>query len=149
MSVSDSESARAISAHEEYLAEARRLIDDEVKALFAVLSAAIAGTTGAGPGAGSIGVSQDERSFTATNGGRSVTFSVEAVTDLPEGADKAKEFPAGQARCTVSGPDGVIATWVLHRIGAGDAVRYTWMQANTEKPISDQDVAAALQPLSV
>ena len=92
-------------------------------------------------------MTRSDHTLTATSGGRSVVFTVEAVTDLPEGADRARDFPTGQARCTVQTPDGQTAEWVLHRAGAGDDIHYTWVRAQSQEPIGEQDVVTLLQSL--
>ena len=97
MNARDGDSVQAESAHEEYLAEVRQLVDEQVAALFQMVSAAAAriGATAASGQARS-------RTLTVSGDGRSATLAVEAVTDLPEGADRAQEFPSGQARCTMT-----------------------------------------------
>jgi hypothetical protein len=134
---------RAAAAHQEYLAEAQQLVDQQFEALATMVTAA--GTHAAG--GRHADVTRSHHTLTATSGERSVVFTVEAVTDLPEGADRARDFPTGQARCTVHAPDGTTEEWVLHRIGAGDDIRYMWVRSVSEEPIGEQDVAALLQSL--
>ena len=147
MNASDGNSVQAEAAHEEYLAEVRQLVDQQVAALFQMVSGA-ASRAGAGASGGavpSVGQSDDNRTLTVSNGGRAVTFTVEAVTDLPEGSDRANAFPAGQARCIVSTPNGTIDEWVLHRVGGGETPQYTWMRSGTETPVDEAGVVALLQ----
>ena len=92
-------------------------------------------------------MTRSEHTLTASSGERSVVFKVEAVTDLPEGADRALDFPTGQARCIAQTPDGTTEEWVLHRAGAGESLHYTWVRAGSEVPIGEPDVAALLQSL--
>jgi len=140
----NNESSGASEAHQEYLAEARRLVDDQIEALFGLItSAAARATTGQQPA-----VTRSGHALRVPNGARTAAFEVEAITDLPEGADRAQAFPAGQARCTMSGPEGVIEEYELHRRGAGaEAPNYTWMYARTETPIDEEGVARSLQSL--
>jgi hypothetical protein len=135
--------ARAVAAHEEYLAEVKQLVEHHFAALAAMVTAA-ATQTAAGRHAD---VTRTNHTLTVTGGDRSVIFTVEAVTDLPEGADRALDFPTGQARCIVHAPDGTTEEWVLRRVGAGEGIHYTWMRSVSEEPIGEQDVAALLQPL--
>ena len=132
--------AHAAAAHEEYLAEVKQLVDQHFEALAAMVTAAATHAAG-----GRAGVTRHNHTLTVTGGDRSVVFTVEAVTDLPEGADRARDFPTGQARCIVQAPDGTTAEWVLHRAGAGDNIHYTWARSVSQEPIGEQDVAALLQ----
>ena len=133
--------ARAAAAHAEYLAEVKQLVDQHFEALAAMVTAA-ATHTAAGRHAD---VTRTNHTLSVTGGDRSVVFTVEAVTDLPEGADRALDFPTGQARCIVQTPDGTTEEWVLHRAGAGDDIHYTWVRSGSQEPIGEQDVAALLQ----
>ena len=135
--------ARAVAAHEEYLAEVKQLVEHHFEALAAMVTAA-ATHAAAGRHAD---VTRTNHTLTVTGGDRSVVFTVEAVTDLPEGADRALDFPTGQARCIVHAPDGTTEEWVLRRTGAGEDIRYTWVRTVSEEPIGEQDVAALLQSL--
>jgi len=153
--MSDNERIDATAAHEEYMAEARGLVDEQVDALYALVSAAMsgdgAGTPGtaiAGAGGAQAQVTRNGHSMAVSRGGRTVTLNVEAITDLPEGADRAHEFVSGQARCTVQGPDGTAARWVLQRVGAGNAAPpYTWVDAPTSQPLDTATVAQTLQTM--
>ena len=135
---------RAEAAHQEYLAEAQRLVDQQFEVLGALVSAAAGTHAAAGR---HVEVTRSNHTLTATSGERSVVFTVEAVTDLPEGADRARDFPTGQARCTVRTPDGETTEWVLRRAGAGEDIRYTWVRSVSQEPIGEQDVTALLQSL--
>jgi hypothetical protein len=135
--------ARAAAAHEEYLAEVKQLVEHHFEALAAMVTAA-AKHAAAGRHAD---VTRTNHTLTVTGGDRSVVFTVEAVTDLPEGADRALDFPTGQARCTVQTPDGETTEWVLRRAGAGEDIRYTWVRSVSQEPIGEQDVTALLQSL--
>ena len=135
--------ARAVAAHEEYLAEVQQLVEQHFEALAAIVTAA-ATHTAAGR---HVDVTRDNHTLTVTSGDRSVVFTVEAVTDLPEGADRALDFPTGQARCTVQTPDGETTEWILRRAGAGEDIRYTWVRSISQEPIGEPDVAALLQLL--
>ena len=135
--------ARAAAAHEEYLAEVKQLVEQHFEALAAMVTAAAIHTAGDRPA----DVRRTNHTLTVTGGGRSAVFTVEAVTDLPEGADRALDFPTGQARCTVQIPDGTTEEWVLRRTGAGEDIRYTWVRSVSQEPIGEQDVAALLQSL--
>ena len=135
--------ARAVAAHEEYLAEVKQLVEHHFEALAAMVTAA-ATHAAAGRHAD---VTRTNHTLTVTGGDRSVVFTVEAVTDLPEGADRALDFPTGQARCTVQTPGGETTEWVLRRAGAGEDIRYTWVHSVSEEPIGEQDVAALVQSL--
>src|SRR5207302_2266378 len=134
--------AHAAAAHAEYLAEVKQLVDQHFEALAAMVTAAAPHAAG-----GRAAVTRHNHTLTVTGGDRSVVFTVEAVTDLPEGADRARDFPTGQARCVVQAADGTTEEWVLHRVGAGDDIRYTWVRSVSQEPIGEQDVAALLQSL--
>lgn len=139
----DVTTAQAQAAHEEYLAETRQLVDKHVAALFETLEAAVARATETAQRAG---VTRDNHAITITGGERTMIFTVESIADLPEGADRAQEFAAGQARCVVQRPDGSTVEWVLHRVGAGDASpAYVWMDAASGQEVSGDDLAALLQ----
>jgi len=142
----NNESSGASEAHQEYLAETRQLVDDQIEALFALIaSAAARATTATGQ---QPAVTRSGHTLRVSNGARTTAFEIEAITDLPEGADRAQAFPAGQARCTMSGPEGMIEEYELHRLGAGAAAPgYTWMYARTETPIDEDGVARSLQSL--
>ena len=135
--------ARAAAAHEEYFAEVKQLVEHHFEALAAMVTAA-ATHTAAGR---HTDVTRTNHTLSVTGGDRSVVFTVEAVTDLPEGTDRALDFPTGQARCIVQAPDGTIEEWVLRRAGAGEDIRYTWVRSVSQEPIGEQDVAALLQSL--
>ena len=135
--------AGAVAAHEEYLAEVKQLVEQHFEALAAMVTAA-ATHAAAGRHAG---VTRTNHTLTVTGGDRSVVFTLEAVTDLPEGADRALDFPTGQARCTVQTPDGETTEWVLRRAGAGEDIRYMWVRSVSQEPIGEQDVTALLQSL--
>jgi len=140
----NNESTGASEAHQEYLAEARQLVDDQIEALFALIARAAArATTGQQPA-----VTRTGHTLRVSNGTRTAAFEIEAITDLPEGADRAQAFPAGQARCMMNGPEGVIEEYELHRLGAGAAAPgYTWMYARTETAIDEESIARSLQSL--
>jgi hypothetical protein len=135
--------AHAIAAHEEYLAEVKQLVERHFETLTAMVTAAATHMAGGRQ----VGVTRTNHTLTVTSGDHSVVFTVEAVTDLPEGADRALDFPTGQARCTVQTPDGETTEWVLRRAGAGEDIRYTWVRSVSQEPIGEQDVTALLQSL--
>ncbi len=151
--MSDNEMVDATAAHKEYMAEARRLVDEQVDALYALVNAAVSGvgtgTSGAGVAGGAQAqVTRDGHSMAVSRGGRTVMLNVEAITDLPEGADRAHEFVSGQARCAVQGPDGTAAQWMLQRVGAGSAAPpYTWVDAPTSQPLDTAAIAQVLQTM--
>ena len=132
--------ARAAAAHAEYLAEVKQLVDQHFETLAAMVSAAATHAAG-----GHAAVTRHNHTLTVTGGDHDVVFTVEAVTDLAEGTDRARDFPTGQARCIVQAPDRTTITWELHRAGAGDDIHYTWVRAVSQEPIGEQDVAALLQ----
>jgi hypothetical protein len=140
----NNESTDANQAHQEYLAEARRLVDDQIEALFALIARAAArATTEQQPA-----VTRSGHTLRVSNGVRTAAFEIEAITDLPEGADRAQAFPAGQARCTMRGPEGVIEEYELHRAGEGAAAPgYAWMYTKTQTPVGEEDIARSLQAL--
>ena len=111
--MSQSDTAEAQAAHREYLAEVQRLVTEQVEVLFRTVTAAAERES---PAAQPAGVTRDEHALTVSTGGRSAVFRIEAITDLPEGADRANDFETGQARCTVRGADGSTDVWVLHRL---------------------------------
>ena len=135
--------ARAVAAHEEYLAEVKQLVEHHFEALAAMVTAAATHVAGGRH----VDVTCSNHTLTATSGERSAVFTVEAVTDLPEGADRALDFPTGQARCIVHVPDDTTEEWVLRRVGAGEDIRYTWVRSVSEESIGEQDVAALLRSL--
>lgn len=138
---------RAAAAHQEYLAEVRQLVDQQVGALAEMVSAAATHVATHAAGGQHVDVTRDDHTLKATSGERSVVFAVEAVTDLPEGADRALDFPTGQARCIVRTSDGASEEWVLHRAGAGESLHYSWVRAESQTPIGEQDVAALVRSL--
>ena len=142
----NNESSSASEAHQEYLAEARQLVDAQIEAIFTLITnAAARATTATGQ---QPAVTRTGHTLRVSNGARTAAFQIEAITDLPEGADRAQAFPAGQARCTMSGPEGMIEEYELHRLGGGAAAPgYTWMYARTETPIDEDGVARSLQSL--
>lgn len=140
MNPQDGDPVQANAAHAEYLAEVRRLVDEQVAALFQTVSAAASriGATTTG------GQAQNNRTMTLTAGGQAATLTVEAVTDLPEGSDRAQEFPSGQARCTVTAGSAT-EIWDLHRLGDVDNLRYGWVDSNTLAPLDEAEIANRLQ----
>lgn len=141
------ESDRAAQAHQEYMSEVQQLVDEQVKALFAMLATGAMRAGEGRPGGANPIVKQQDHTFSASNGERTITAEVEDVTDLPEGSDRAAAFADGQAHCTVRAGNTVIAEWVLHRSGAGDNVLYTWADAQTGKALDEADVTSVMQPL--
>src|SRR5581483_7972837 len=121
--------------------------DEQVKALFAMLATCATRAGEGRAGAAPPNVTQQNHTFSASNGARTITAEVADVTDLPEGSDRAAAFADGQAHCTVRAGDAVIAEWVLHRTGAGDNVLYTWADAETGKALDESAITDALQPL--
>lgn len=140
MNARDGDSVQAERAHEEYLAEVRQMVDEQVAALFQMVSAAAARI-----GASAAAQGGDGRTLTVSGNGRSATLAIEAVTDLPEGSDRAQEFPAGQARCTMTAADGAAQEWVLHRTGGGQTVSYAWVDANSRAQLDEAEIANRLQ----
>lgn len=143
MNPQDGDPVQANAAHAEYLAEVRRLVDEQVAALFQTVSAA-ASRIGATTMSGQAAQAQNNRTMTLTAGGRAATLTVEAVTDLPEGSDRAQEFPSGQARCTVNA-GSTTDVWDLHRVGDVDNLRYGWVDGNTLAPLDEAEIANRLQ----
>jgi hypothetical protein len=82
--------------------------------------------------------------MTLTSGDRTATLTVEAVTDLPEGSDRAQEFPSGQARCTVTA-GSTTEVWDLHRLSDVEHLRYGWVVSNTLVPLDEAEIANRLQ----
>lgn len=145
MSEGNGGSAQAANAHEEYVDEVLRLIDDDVAALFGTLRRTLTDHDGASGGAPTH-VVEDRRRFQATRGSHTVTFAVDTVVDAPELTARAQEFPAGQARCVVSVDDQPVDEWVLHR-NDESAGGYVWSRETDNRPITQEDVERALQPL--
>ena len=142
--MSEADTTQAEAAHEEYLVEARQLVDEHINALFQMIEAAAAHSSGVAPGT-QRGVARGDHSITVSTGDRRATFEVEAITDLPEGSDRAKDFATGQARCIMRAPDGATKEWVLHRVGAGAAAPpYTWMDAATGQQLTEDDLTTLL-----
>lgn len=138
----------AQDAHREYLQEARLLVDRQTDALFAEVERALAAASSGATGGQQAQTQRGEHTLTVTSGTRSVEFAVEAITDLPEGAERAHDFETGQARCTVRAVDGSTDVWVLHRLGVGaSSPTYTWMRFRSETPIQHEEIVAVLQPL--
>ena len=140
----DSALADARLAHREYLDEAQRLIDEQVDALFQTIAAAAERIA---TGARRIGLTRDGHTLTVSANGRAAVFQVEAITDMPDGSDRALKFATGQARCVLQAPDGTTYEWVLHRASAGDVPRYAWVQATTEQPIDEEQFAELLRSI--
>jgi hypothetical protein len=88
-------------------------------------------------------VTRGERRLRLTIGTCSIVLDVEATIDMPEGASRAHEFPAGPARCTVQGPQGNIAHWDLRRANPGNtSLMYAWMVAGTDTTVGEPEIAA-------
>ncbi len=150
MNVANNDAEYGSEAHQEYLAETERLVDQEIEALFALIESAVARAATVASAGQQPAVTRDARALGVTNGARMAVFAVETITDLPEGVDRAQAFPTSQARCTMRGPDGATEQWELHRIGAGNAAPgYTWMYARTDIPVSEERIAQSVQPLFV
>jgi len=148
MNVVNDESMYANDAHQEYLAETKRLVDQEIESLFALIVSAAARAAATVSSGRQPAVTRNAHALQVANGARAATFEVEAITDLPADVDRAQAFPTSQARCALRGPDGATEEWELHRIGAGNAAPgYTWMYAKTETPVSEESIAQSLQTL--
>lgn len=147
MNPREGETVQAEAAHEEYLAEVRQLVDQQVAALFQMISAAASRIGANATAGGQAAQGGDNRTLEVSSGGQTASFAVEAVTDLPEGADRAQEFPAGQARCTMSGAAGTAEQWVLHRVGESGETqpRYAWVPSGTERPLDEAQIADILR----
>lgn len=144
MDASNTNSEYAAEAHKEYLAEAERLVDQQVEALFNRISG-LASQAGAAQPV----LAHNGRSLRIDRGGHAVSFDVEAITDLPEDTDRAQVFPVSQARCIVHALDGTTSEWQLHRLGEGNATPpYTWVNAQSGAPVSDEEIRQLLQEAS-
>src|SRR5579863_8749977 len=124
MSEGDGGSAQAANAHEEYVDEVLRLIDDDVAALFGTLRRTLSDRDRANGGTPTH-VVEDQRRFDATRGSRTATFAVDTVVDASAHTGRAKEFPAGQARCEVSVDGRPVDEWILQR-NDESAGGYVW-----------------------
>jgi len=150
MNVANNDAEYGSEAHQEYLAETKRLVDQEIESLFVLITSAVARAAGAASGGQQPTATRDARTLRVANGARVAVFTVEAITDLAEGVDRAQVFPTSQARCIMTLPDETTEQWELHRIGAGNAAPgYTWMYARTDTPVSEERIAQSLQPLFV
>jgi hypothetical protein len=128
--------------HEEYLAEAQRMIDEQTAALFSAVQQAASARWGDQQ----VAVQRAGRSLTVGSGGIAVEFVVEAITDLPDDADRARVFTTGQARCTVRVAGATVAEWVLHRVDQGSGTpAYAWVHSGTESPVTQDDVISVLR----
>jgi hypothetical protein len=143
----DATSDRAEAAHEEYMAEVARMVDEETAKLFARLEAVVGQVTADAPG-GRYAVSRQGRSFSARNGNRTISAEVEAITDLQNEAERAQAFPNYQARCRILVDGQSVDEWVLRRTGSEGNVRYLWMAPRSDTPITEADIAADLQALA-
>ncbi len=135
----------AHDAHAEYVKEARQLIEDQTATLFATLQQMVATVAEGRP----VDVQRDGHTLIARSAATTLLFTVEAITDVPEGGAPAQVFAASQARCLVHAGttrDTPLDEWVLHRIGAGSAAPpYTWMHVKTEAPVTEDEIVTLLR----
>jgi hypothetical protein len=140
-------SDRSEAAHQEYLAEVDRMVDDAAAGLFARLEAVLAQATGAAQG-NQYMVSRQGRALTARTNNRTISAQVEAISDLPNESERAQAFPNYQARCRILVDDHLTEEWVLRRSGSERNVQYLWMVPRSDTPITESDIAGALQMLA-
>jgi nitroreductase len=122
-------------ADAEYHREVERLIDEQTALLFTTIQQAAAGPA-----------QVTDRSLAVGSGEAAVTFTVQAITDVPPTADPAAAFPTGQARCLVRADGDLIAQWTLRRLDqSAQSITYVWTHGDPPQPISPADIAAALR----
>lgn len=146
--MSNDDMARSVAAHAAYLAETRQLVDAHTDALFGLLTTVLARARSYEPAVRHAEVSRHDHTLAVTNGACTEVFTVEAISDLPDGADRAYLFPTSQARCTVQAPDGSAVEWLLKRDATGDrASAYAWMLADSTTRIGEPEINGVLRPL--
>lgn len=129
-------------AHAEYVKETQHLIADQTATLFATLQRAVAMVAEGQP----VDVQRDDHTLIVRNAETTLTFMVEAITDVLERDGPAQTFVASQARCMVRAGDTALDEWVLHRIGDGTSVPpYTWVHMPSEAPVTEEEIVTLLR----
>ncbi len=133
---------RTRDVHAEYVKETQHLIADQTATLFATLQRAVATVAEGQP----VDVQRDDHTLIVRNAETTLTFMVEAITDVLERDGPAQTFVASQARCMVRAGDTPLDEWVLHRIGAGSSVPpYTWVHMPSEAPVTEEEIVTLLR----
>ncbi len=133
---------RTRDAHAEYVRETQQLIAEQTVTLFDTLQRAVATVTEGQP----VEVQRDDHALIVRNTATTLTFVVEAITDVSERDGPAQTFVASQARCLVHAGDTPLDEWVLHRIEAGSSVPpYTWVHMPTEAPVTEEEIITLLR----
>jgi len=112
--MNDEQASTSTEAHDEYVAEMTKLVDEQINALTTFISLARDRLAQQSPALASMTVTRVDQTITAATGAKTATFAITSVTDLPL-EDRAALMAEGQARCAVQGPDGVEEVWVLRR----------------------------------
>lgn len=142
------DTTQAATGHAMYLAEVRQFVDNQVERLFDQVAVTLASIRSYGLGAPQATVGRHGHTLTVTADVCMVVLEVQAISDLPEGANRAYHFPAGQARCLVHVPDGRIVEWVLRRDNVGDTTpSYVWMVAGSDTRVGKPEIESVLRPL--
>lgn len=146
--MSDDVTMQASAGHAAYLAETRQLVDAQTEALFSMVTAILAHAGHHDPVARHARVSHEDHTLTVTNGPCSETFTINAISDLPDSADRIRLFPMSQARCLVQATDGSTAEWLLRRDNTGDVIPvYAWMPARSETRVGEPEIHGMLRRL--
>lgn len=146
--MNNDEATRAAMAHAAYLAQTRQLVDAQTEALFGLLTTVLARARGYEPAARHADVSRQAHTLTVNACACSEVFTVQAISDLPDGANRALIFPTSQARCLIRAPDGGTTEWLLMRDYDGDtAPSYAWMLAGSNTRVGEPEANGVLRSL--
>lgn len=146
--MNNDEATRAAMAHAAYLAQTRQLVDAQTEALFGLVTAVLARARADELAARHADVSRQDHTLTVTNGPCSEVFAVEAISDLPDGANHALLFPTSQARCLIRTSEGRTIEWLLRRDNAGNSTQaYAWMLAGSDTHLGESEMNGVLRPL--
>lgn len=146
--MSNDVTTQAGAGHAAYLAETRQLVDEQTEALFSIVAAILAHASHHDSVARHARVSHQAHTLTVTNGPCSETFTVTAISDLPDSADRMRLFPMSQARCLVQATDGSTAEWLLKRDNTGDVIPvYAWMPARSDTRVGEPEIHSMLRQL--
>lgn len=146
--MSNDETTQAAAGHAAYLAETKQLVDTQTEALFSLVTTILAQAGHHDPAARHTSISRQDHTLTVDKGPCSETFTVRAISDLSDGADRMRLFPTSQAQCLVQATDGHTAEWLLRRDYAGDSGPvYAWMPAGSDTRVGEPEIAGVLGPL--
>ncbi len=155
--MNDEQTLAPNAAHDEYVVEMTKLVDQQVGTLVILMNLALDRLAPVSPTPTSLNVERRGRTVSVAMdaSGKTATFTVVSVSDLPL-EEKAAVMAEGQARCVVQSPDGAEEVWVLRRtaiVPTGDGVEnsplyveqvedtpvYNWMRER-DSAVIDVDV---------